>query len=308
MKILIAEDEKIARMILVRALEDHGYEVLQAENGRKGWDIYQREKEDIYFVVLDWQMPKMDGLELCRRIKNTTLSHYVYVIFLTGQKDTKSIVRGLEIGADDYLTKPFNKRELLSRIKVGLRIIESEKALQEANKRLEMLACTDGLTGVSNRRALLDRLRSEFSRAAREKVTFCLFMMDIDHFKSVNDTYGHDAGDRVLIEVANRIQCELRPYDIMGRYGGEEFLAGVVNVDSETGKAIGERLRSCVCRDTFQIGNEKVSVSISVGVTNCVISKDNNKDSFLVDMIKRADQALYEAKDTGRNRVVFREM
>ena len=308
MKILIAEDEKIARMILVRALEDHGYEVLQAENGRKGWDIYQMEKEDIYFVVLDWQMPKMDGLELCRRIKNTTLSHYVYVIFLTGQKDTKSIVRGLEIGADDYLTKPFNKRELLSRIKVGLRIIESEKALQEANKRLEMLACTDGLTGVSNRRALLDRLRSEFSRAAREKVTFCLFMMDIDHFKSVNDTYGHDAGDRVLIEVANRIQCELRPYDIMGRYGGEEFLAGVVNVDSETGKAIGERLRSCVCRDTFQIGNEKVSVSISVGVTNCVISKDNNKDSFLVDMIKRADQALYEAKDTGRNRVVFREM
>lgn len=253
MKILIAEDENVSRMVLAKALANHGYEVLQAQDGLEAWAIFQDEKEDIHIAVLDWQMPGMDGIELCQKIKNASLSHYVYVIFLTGKKDIDSIVEGLETGADDYLPKPFDKRELISRLKVGLRLIEFEKALREANHKLHTLAITDDLTGIFNRRAVFECLRGEISHASRENSTVCLIMMDIDHFKKVNDTYGHSTGDKVLVETVNRIKSELRPYDIIGRYGGEEFIAGIPKVDSKISKVIAERIRICICGRPFQI-------------------------------------------------------
>jgi diguanylate cyclase (GGDEF)-like protein len=305
MKILIAEDENISRMILAKALANHGYEVLQTHDGREAWDVFQKEKEDIHIAILDWLMPKMDGIELCQKIKDSSLSHYVYVIFLTGKKDIDSIVEGLEKGADDYLPKPFNERELLSRLKVGLRLIEFEKALREANEKLHALAVTDGLTGISNRRAIFERLRSEISRAVREKLPFCLIMLDIDHFKKVNDTYGHSAGDKVLIETVNRIKSVLRPYDIIGRYGGEEFIAGISKADSKICKVIAEKLRTCICERPFQIEDRKIDVSISLGVVNFIPSKDNDINDLLDAMIKVADIALYKAKEAGRNRVVY---
>ena len=305
MKVLIAEDENISRMVLAKALANHGYEVLQAHNGQEAWDIFQKEKEDIYIAILDWQMPKMDGIELCQRIKDASLSHYVYVIFLTGKKDIDSIVEGLETGADDYLTKPFDRRELLSRLKVGLRLIEFEKALREANEKLHTLAITDGLTGISNRRAIFERLRSEISRAVRENSPFCLIMLDIDHFKKVNDTYGHGAGDKVLVEIVNRIKSELRPHDDIGRYGGEEFLVGISKADSKISRVIAERLRTCICERPFQIEDRKIDVSISLGVVNFMPSRDHDINDLLEAMIKAADIALYKAKEAGRNRVAY---
>jgi len=305
MKVLIAEDENISRMVLAKALANHGYEVLQAHNGQEAWDIFQKEKEDIYIAILDWQMPEMDGIELCQRIKDASLSHYVYVIFLTGKKDIDSIVEGLETGADDYLTKPFDRRELLSRLKVGLRLIEFEKALREANEKLHTLAITDGLTGISNRSAIFERLRSEISRAVRGNSLFCLIMLDIDHFKKVNDTYGHGAGDKVLVEIVNRIKSELRPHDDIGRYGGEEFLVGISKADSKISRVIAERLRTCVCERPFQIEDRKIDVSISLGVVNFMPSRDRDINDLLEAMIKAADIALYKAKEAGRNRVAY---
>lgn len=305
MKVLIAEDENISRMVLAKALVNHGYEVLQAHDGKEAWDIFQKEKEDIYIAILDWQMPKMDGIELCQRIKDASISHYVYVIFLTGKKDIDSIVEGLETGADDYLPKPFDRRELLSRLKVGLRLIEFEKALREANEKLHTLAITDGLTGISNRRAIFERLRGEIFRAGRENSTFCLIMLDIDHFKKVNDTYGHGAGDKVLVEIVNRIKSELRPHDDIGRYGGEEFLVGISKADSKISRIIAERLRKCICERPFQVEDRKIDVSISLGVVDFMPSKDHDINDLLEGMIKAADIALYKAKEAGRNRVAY---
>ncbi len=305
MKVLIAEDENISRMVLAKALANHGYEVLQAHDGQEAWDIFQKEKKDIYVAILDWQMPEMDGLELCQKIKDASLSHYVYVIFLTGKKDIDSIVEGLETGADDYLPKPFDRRELLSRLKVGLRLIEFEKALREANEKLHTLAITDGLTGISNRRGILERLRSEISRAGRENSTFCLIMLDIDHFKKVNDTYGHSAGDEVLVEVVNRIKSALRPYDVIGRYGGEEFVVGISKAGSKISRVIAERFRTCICERPFQIEGGKIDVSISSGVVDFMPSRDNDINDLLEAMIKAADIALYKAKEAGRNRVAY---
>ena len=305
MKVLIAEDENISRMVLANALANHGYEVLQAHDGQEAWDIFQKEKEDIYIAILDWQMPKMDGIELCQRIKDASLSHYVYVIFLTGKKDIDSIVEGLETGADDYLPKPFDRRELLSRLKVGLRLIEFEKALREANEKLHTLAITDGLTGISNRRAIFERLRGEISRAGRENSTFCLIILDIDHFKKVNDTYGHGAGDKVLVEIVNRIKSELRPHDDIGRYGGEEFLVGISKADSKISRVIAEKLRKCICERPFQVEDRKIDVSISLGVVDFMPSRDHDINDFLEGMIKAADIALYKAKEAGRNRAVY---
>ncbi|MBW2349983.1 MAG: diguanylate cyclase, partial [Deltaproteobacteria bacterium] len=268
MKVLIAEDENVSRMVLTKALANCEYEVLQACDGQEAWNIFQNEKEDIYIAVLDWQMPGMDGIELCQKIKDASLSHYVYVIFVTGKRDIEDIVKGLETGADDYLTKPFDRRELVSRIKVGLRLIGFEKALIEANQKLHTLATTDVLTGISNKRGIFECIRGEISRSIREKFPFCLIMLDIDHFKKVNDTYGHIAGDKVLVKIVNRIKSTLRPYDVIGRYGGEEFIIGIPRADSKISKVIAERIRTCICERPFQIEDRKIDVSISLGVTD----------------------------------------
>jgi diguanylate cyclase (GGDEF)-like protein len=304
MKVLIAEDENVSRMVLAKALADCEYEILQACDGREAWDIFQNEKEDIYIAVLDWQMPGMNGIELCQKIKDASLSHYVYVIFLTVKRDIEDIVQGLETGADDYLTKPFDRRELVSRIKVGLRLIEFEKALREANQRLHTLATTDALTGIYNKRGVFDRISGEISRSVREKFPFCLIMLDIDHFKKINDTYGHIAGDKVLVKIANRIKSILRPYDVIGRYGGEEFIIGIPRADSKISKVTAERIRTCICERPFQVEGRKIDVSISLGVIDFMPSREYDINDLLAAMIKAADIALYKAKKAGRNRVI----
>ena len=303
MKLLIVEDEKTIRMTLQRLLETQGYDVLAAENGREGWKIFEREKDDIYFAILDWMMPEMNGIELCRRIKESSVPHYIYVMFLTGKKDVESVIEGFETGADDYITKPFNRREVLARLSVGERIVDLERELKEINEKLHLLSTKDGLTGILNRRALFERLEEELSRSARTSNLLCLIMLDIDHFKKVNDVHGHVMGDKVLVEVVNRIKSALRPYDILGRYGGEEFLIGVCVTDQENCIAIAERLRVCVGERPFEIDSEHLNIRISLGVTNLIPSGKGDTDNVLEAAIKSADSALYRAKEKGRNRV-----
>ncbi len=249
-------------------------------------------------------MPKMDGIELCRRIRKASVTHYIYILFLTSKRDIEAIVEGLETGSDDYMTKPFARKELVSRIRVAGRVAVLERKLNEANKKLHVLAITDSLTRILNRRELLKRLQGEIYRVSREKKFYSLIMLDIDHFKKVNDTLGHTAGDMVLIEIADRLKVELRPYDLIGRYGGEEFLIGIPGANSETGRNVAERIRASICKKPFQAGNKKLDISASLGLTSA-IPAGNKKDMihFLEAMIEKADSALYRAKNAGRNRV-----
>ena len=305
MKALVVEDDLSTRLLIKKIVENEGYEVLEAKDGYEGWKIFQKEKDDIYIALLDWMMPKMDGIELCRRIRKTSVTHYIYILFLTSKRDIKDIVEGLETGGDDYMTKPFARKELASRIRVARRISVLEHKLNEANKKLHVLAITDPLTGILNRREFLKRLQVEIYRVSRDKKFYSLIMLDIDHFKKVNDTLGHTAGDTVLIEIADRIKAKLRPYDLIGRYGGEEFLIGTPGANSEIGRNIAERIRASICKKPFHAGNKELDITASLGVTSA-IPAENKKDiiHLLEDMIERADSALYRAKDAGRNRVM----
>ena len=188
-KILIVEDDTITRLLLKRTLEKEGFKVILAENGKEGLKVFEENQKDIFLIITDWLMPEMDGLEMCQKIRRMKIDHYVYIIFLSAREKKQDIVTGLRAGADDYLTKPFSHEELIARVNVGLRIIKLEQKLKEANRQLEILATTDMLTGILNRRALWQRLIEELERCVRKKTSLCLFMADLDHFKKVNDTY-----------------------------------------------------------------------------------------------------------------------
>lgn len=305
MKILLAEDIAVTRKLVKKILEDKGYEVMEARDGQEAWEIFQKEKEKINIALVDWSMPRLNGLQLCKKIKTSEIPGYVYTIFLTGKVEVDNVVEGLKAGADDYVTKPFDKRELISRIDVGKRFIQLHHKLREANHKLHILSITDGLTRILNRRALLERLEEELHRAGRENVFFCLIMLDIDHFKRVNDEYGHQAGDKVLVEVVNRVKSKLRPYDIIGRYGGEEFMVGILGADKEEGLKKAEDFRRSVEEKEFEYSDKKLKITISLGVTYQKIGDTRNEiPQLLDDLTKKADDALYKAKETGRNKVV----
>lgn len=305
MKILLAEDITVTRKLVKRILENNGYKVIEARDGQEAWEILQKEKEKINLALIDWLMPRLNGLQLCKRIKATENQDYTYIIFLTGNVDIDDVVEGLESGADDYVTKPFDKRELISRIDVGKRFIQLHQKLREASHQLHILSITDGLTQILNRRALLERLEEELYRANRENAFFSLVMLDIDHFKKVNDKYGHQAGDKVLVEVVNRVKSKLRSYDIIGRYGGEEFVVGIFGADKEMGINKAEDFRRCIDEKEFEYNDKKLKISISLGISYQKIEDSKSDISQLLDdLSKKADSALYRAKETGRNKVV----
>ena len=306
-KFLVVDDDPVSRMILQRILSEQGYQVIAAKDGTEGWELFQKEAEEISLAILDWMMPGMDGIELCRRIRGTETPHYVFIIFLSSKGEKKDVVEGLDAGADDYLIKPFDRDELLSRIRVGLRIVGLEQALRKANERLQVLATTDGLTGVLNRRTLLERLGEELERAWRERKPLSLLMLDIDRFKRINDTYGHPAGDRVLVEMAERLKSHLRPYDLVGRYGGEEFVVVISGADAEEGVAIAERIREMISSDPFPLDHGPLKVTVSIGVASFQPGDYNGVGQLAETLLKRADAALYRAKEGGRDRVVLFE-
>ena len=293
MKILIAEDDPISRRILEANLLKWGYDVTAVSDGAEAWKRIQ-EPESPNLIISDWMMPRMDGLALCREIRNMEKSEYIYFIILTAKGEKKDIIEGLEAGADDFLTKPFNQEELKYRTRIGQRIINLERRILE-------LANTDPLTGLLNRRAFMERMEQEMSRAQREKKPLSFILADIDHFKKVNDTYGHQVGDLVLQRFTRQLSTSARPYDFLGRYGGEEFVVCLPGADGLQAGSVAERMRKQIEDMEIMLPDDARSIRItaSFGVAPYAIESAGNVNL----LIKKADDALYRAKEEGRNRV-----
>lgn len=297
MKILIIEDELIFRRMVKKYLLDAGYEIVEAEDGLSAWELFQ--KEPFQLVITDWMMPGLDGPELVHKIRTSGQKSYTYIIMLTAMDDKDNIVLGLESGADEYLTKPFNSRELIARVASGMRILRLEEELMQARVQMEALAMHDGLTGLLNRRAIEEFAEAEFNMANRKKQAMSVILLDIDHFKNVNDRFGHKFGDVVLRQVAQTLKEDLRNYDRVGRWGGEEFLLILPDTELKDAVTVAERLRSkiAVVQITLENG-ETFSIHISLG-TACTTGQFQS----LAKLIDAADQALYQAKQSGRDRV-----
>ena len=299
--ILIAEDNPASQRLLEKTLIKAGYEFASAENGRKAFKQF---KERFFPIVLtDWMMPEMDGLELCQAIREKATPGYVFIILLTAKDSKDDIVKGLEAGADDYLTKPVNQAELMARIKTGIRILELERSLRKSNTEIRILSITDPLTGCYNRGYLSERLPQEIKRAKRYRHPLSLVLCDIDHFKKVNDIYGHQTGDQVLIQFVQCITESIRDtVDWVVRYGGEEFIAVVPETDFSGAYIMAERLRTTISQTAIKIQEKGIHITASFGVTG--FDPDTPDEKISPDsMINQADKYLYQAKQEGKNRV-----
>ena len=252
-------------------------------------------------AVLDWSMPETDGLEVCRSIRSNPESRYIYAILLTSHDRDEDVIAGFDAGADDYVTKPFNTKELRARVRSGARIVQLQHQLVAAHEELREKAMHDPLTGLLTRGAFFEISDHEFPRARRSKTPLSIVMADIDHFKSINDRFGHPGGDEVLREVARRLQTTFRKEDAVGRYGGEEFVALAVGCLGPDAIGLAERFRQAVEREPFTIGSTRVAVTTSVGVVTGTAADG------VEGLVGVADEALYRAKATGRNRVVAAE-
>lgn len=297
MKLLIAEDDLTSRSMLVALTRKWGYQSIGVEDGGEAWKIIQ-EPDAPRLLIVDWMMPEMDGLTLCRHIRDLNNSDPPYIILLTAKSQTADIVSGLEAGANDYIAKPFDNSELQARLRVGQRMLELQEELNDAKTKLTHQALHDPLTGVLNRGAIMDILEKEIAKCTRENKSFCVAMLDLDHFKQVNDTYGHLAGDEVLLGFVERVQNILRPYDHFGRFGGEEFLL-IGYCDSKNGNILLERLRSAIEDLPFKYEGQSIKATVSIG------SIDFNEHKSSTELLAQADDALYKAKEDGRNRVVW---
>jgi two-component system cell cycle response regulator len=298
MRVLIADDDFTSRNILTAILKKWGYDPLATKDGVEAWDVLQQ-PDSPKLVLLDWDMPGMEGLEVCRRLREHESNNPPYVILLTARGEKRDIVQGLEAGANDYIAKPYDNAELQARIGVGRRMLELQASLMEARDALEYLAMHDPLTGVFNRRAILDRLKAEISRAQREGGTLSVGMCDLDHFKDVNDAYGHQAGDDVLIAFTRCVQANLRGYDSVGRYGGEEFLLVAAAPKGPVEGNLYERLCAQVAATEIETKAGTASITVSIGVA------PGTGESTVDALLAAADAVLYQAKAGGRNRVAY---
>ena len=295
--ILIADDDAISRHMLQFFLVKWGYEVTAAADGLEALRILES-REAPSLAVLDWMMPGMEGPAVCKRARENPNLPYMYILLLTARSQKADILRGLESGADDYLTKPFNAQELRARLHVGQRILNLQENLIMAKEELFFRATHDSLTGIANRGVAMDALLREQSRQVREEGSFGVILADIDHFKYINDKYGHLCGDAVLKEAAGRMFDCARPYDTMGRYGGEEFLIVVPASGAQGPLELAERMRKALESRPFTTTAGEVQVTASFGVA--ISSKENPLDSQ--GLLHLADDALYRAKKYGRNR------
>jgi diguanylate cyclase (GGDEF)-like protein len=264
MKVLIAEDDKVSRMTLSACLRGWGYEVAPAENGREAFDLLA-DPDGPRLALLDWEMPEMDGIDVCAKLRTVSDLPFRYLILLTGRGREEDIIAALEKGADDYITKPWMPGELRARLGVGQRMVLLHEQIEAHGRELALAAQTDYLTQIENRSAVLKRLEEESARAKRERMPLSVLMVDVDHFKRVNDTHGHTAGDRVLVEIARRLHEACRPYDVVGRYGGEEFLAVIPHAPYEEICVIAERFRERVAATPVQTDRCAVAVTVSIG-------------------------------------------
>jgi len=296
----VAEDDASSRFRLETALRTWGYAVTSVTNGREALAVLARPNGPS-LAVLDWSMPEADGLEVCRAIRRNPESRYVYAILLTSHDRDEDVIAGFDAGADDYVTKPFNTKELRARIRSGARIVQLQQQLMAAHEELREKAMHDPLTGVLTRGAFFEISDHEFARARRSRTPLSIVMADIDHFKSINDRFGHPGGDEVLREVARRLHATFRKEDAVGRYGGEEFIALAMGCEGADAMALADRFRLAVGNQPFVIGSDWVDVTTSVGVVTGTAADG------MQGLIRAADEALYRAKATGRNKVVNAE-
>jgi two-component system cell cycle response regulator len=298
--VLIAEDDPIFRRILESWFKRWDYRVTAVDNGLDAWEVLQRE-DGPQMAVLDWMMPGMDGIELCRRIRGRDQGPHCYVVLLSAKDDKQDVVAGLEAGADDYLTKPFDVDELRARVRAGKRILDLQAALILAHDDLQFAAAHDPLTGLWNRGAILDLLKREVSRRQRNGDPLGVIMSDIDYFKKINDTHGHLVGDAVLREVTRRLAAGVRPYDVVGRYGGEEFLIVFPGCGAANLIVGAERLRHCIADQPVETSVGPIPVTLSLGLASVEQGEKETLDCEA--FLHTADEALYAAKARGRNRV-----
>ena len=301
MKILIADDDPVSRRLFEAILQKSGYHVVTAENGTQALEELSRENGP-RLALLDWMMPEMDGLEVCRKVRGRKGRPYVYITMLTSKLSHSDVVAGLEAGSDDYVTKPCNPEELKARLRTGQRILGLEDTLVEAREQMRFKAYHDALTGLWNHGAILALLKDELSRSAREHVPVSLLLCDIDHFKRVNDIHGHLAGDEILRQVAVRLQQSVRTFDVVGRYGGEEFLILLKGCAGTHLSDRAQEVRDGVASTAFVMESVSLGLSLSLGA----LSVDEwNPVQSVERLLRRVDDALYMAKSTGRNRVVL---
>ncbi len=298
-KILIAEDDVVSRRVLEAFASKRGYDVITAGNGEDALTLLSAEDAP-RLAILDWMMPGMEGTEVCRKLRERSAEDrpYVYVLLLTSRSQREDLLKGLQSGADDYITKPFDPPELQARLNVGRRILDLQDKLIAAREELRFRATHDALTGVVNRGVVLETLSREHSRQRRAGGSFGIIMMDIDHFKGVNDSYGHLCGDTVLREVSAIMRGFVRPYDTIGRYGGEEFLIVVPESDATGTFNVAERIRKAIESQPIPTHEGELRVTASFGVSASAESGVIEPQALL----NLADEALYRAKRNGRNR------
>jgi len=298
--ILIIDDSSNQRSAIRATLKKHGLGtgILEASDGILGLKMALDNPVDM--ILCDLEMPGLDGFKFLAMKNAQERLKDIPVIILTSHEKQDIKVRGLEQGASDFVTKPFDTSELIARVNIQLKIKHLQDELRHRNELLQRLAVTDPLTDLANRRNLMNCLRKEFSRTQRMQTPLSLIMIDLDHFKRINDTYGHQGGDQVLSTIGHLLAESIRPYDIAARYGGEEFSLLLPETEHQVAEQIAERLREQIHGLRFEGELRKLTSTASFGVASCPAQNIGSAD----DLIKQADDALYRAKDMGRNRVV----
>jgi len=298
MKILIAEDDLVSSRILQKNIENWGYKAVLARSGQAAWEALQ--DEELRLSILDWMMPGMDGVEVCRKIRHRKKYKYTYIILLSAKDRKQDIIAGLSSGADDYMTKPVNFLELRARLQTGKRIIDLEDKLLLIQTQLKDIASRDSLTKIWNRSEISKFLSEELERGLREKKPTGVVLLDLDHFKKINDFYGHAIGDQALLQVVSRLKRKVRKSDKIGRYGGDEIIIILPNCGLDEIKKVGERLRLAVGKIGIKTDLDTVPVTVSAGCATSELPGTASADK----LIKVADSALLKAKGQGRNCVV----
>ncbi len=298
MRILIADDDSVSRRLIESRLLKWGYEVIATSNGKDALDVLRTEGAP-GLVILDWVMPGIDGVDVCRTIRAERKLSYTYIMLLTSNDRDEDLVAGMEAGADDYLIKPCKPNELKVRLRAGRRILELQNQLLEAQDALVVRATHDSLTGLWNHEEIISAVTRELARANRENGNFSLIMADLDHFKQINDTFGHLAGDEVLREISRRFLSVVRAYDSVGRYGGEEFLIVLPCCDIEEAQMIGKRMLGVINQEAIHVNGKVIHLTISIGAA----TYRQNGVCEAAELIQMADEALYGAKKNGRNRM-----
>lgn len=296
-KVLVADDSAVYRKLMEQTLDPAQYPILFAKTGHSAVRLFEQHHPAL--VITDWMMPDFTGIELCRQIRANPQASYTYIIIVTSVSEKENVVKGLAAGADDYLTKPFHPDELSARVAVGRRIVDLQRQIETKNQLLQELALTDALTGLPNRRAIEGWADRQLSGAARHNFPFWVVMADLDNFKSVNDTYGHDVGDTVLKAFGEILKANSRRSDICGRIGGEEFLMVLTHADERNVRTVVERILNQLRQCRFSIGDETITVTASFGVSGF----HGKVPPAFAKLVSQADKALYSAKRAGRNRI-----